>query len=74
MNRVLKLLVSNLDSTHRWDQPTETWKLPTVIPAQAGIQSRRLKRLWIPAFAGMTVNWDSNDMNYEYHDSSGCAV
>ncbi len=28
---------------------------PLVIPAKAGIQGRRLRRLpWIPAFAGMT--------------------
>jgi hypothetical protein len=30
-----------------------------VIPAKAGIQlSSKLKKSWIPAFAGMTADWD----------------
>ncbi len=37
-----------------------------VIPAKAGIHSRRLKNLWMPVFTGMTANLDSNDIKYRF--------
>ncbi|MBI1979706.1 MAG: hypothetical protein HYS58_02970 [Elusimicrobia bacterium] len=52
--------MSNLDSTDRRNDRLEIWNPTDVIPAKAGIQSRRYQEPWMPAFAGMTANLDSS--------------